>query len=261
MVHGEDVGFAGTAGERSHGEVDDVRTGRDSGEVAGNCVSGGIMGVELDLDFGRKNGSCLFDGFIDGCSGGGTGSVFESNRIKGNAAINDLLKSVDVELGSVGIGFGKIGSKTHHGNGHLMFETVFCNGAAGNFQVADVIESVKVTDGGDTVFLEEFCMKIDDIAGLGGKTHNVHTAGEGLQVHIGTHSSSPEIHHFKGIFLAVEIQTLETGAAADFNVGDPGIFSRCESRKEIFSFYAGSEAGLKTVSEGAIHKFYFFHKK
>ena len=92
-------------------------------------------------------------------------------------------------------------------------------------------------------------MEVDDVAGLAGKTDHVDTAGKSLQIDFRTDHFAAFIHHVKGIFLAVEVEALETGAAADFDVIDTGFDCGFESGQEVFSFDAGSEAGLETVPE------------
>lgn len=47
-------------------------------------------------------------------------------------------------------------------------------------QVVYVVQGIEVTDGGDAVLLEKFCMKVDHIAGLGVQPDYVDTPGEGL---------------------------------------------------------------------------------
>jgi hypothetical protein len=84
-------------------------------------------------------------------------------------------------------------------------------------------------------------MEIDDIGGLRGKTDDVDTTGEGLEVDVRTDGCTPEIHHFECIFLTVEVKALETGAAADFDVLDSSFSSCLQSGKKVVSFNTGSE--------------------
>ena len=109
------------------------------------------------------------------------------------------------------------------------------------------------------MLLEKFGMEIDDVAGLAGEADHVDTAGKGLQIDIGTDHFAALVHHIKGIFLAVEIETLETGTAADFKVIDTGFFGGLQRGQEVFGLNAGTNAGLETIPEGAIHKTDFFH--
>ena len=136
---------------------------------------------------------------------------------------------------------------------------MFGDATAGNSQVADVVESVEVTDGGNAVLLEQFGVQIDHVGGLADQTDNVGTAAQGLQVDIGTDHFAALVHHIKSIFLAVEIEALEAGTAADFDVVDTGFDRGVECGQEIVSFDAGSETGLESVTERAIHKFNFLH--
>ena len=222
------------------------------------------MGVELDFlgtgaVGGIQNGTGLLDGFENRGRSGGAGGILEGQAVKRNAGSDDFVQAVNVEFGGMGIGLVQRGSQTHHGHGDLMLQAVLGNGAAGDIQVADVVQSVKVTDGGDAVLLEKFGMEVDDIAGLAGETNHVHAAGEGLEVDFRTDGFPPEIHHFEGIFLAIEIESLKTGTAADFQMIDPGIHRRLESGQKIFGLDAGTEAGLESVTERTVHEFDFFH--
>ena len=264
MIHGQDVSFAGTAGEGSHSQVDDVRTAADGSQVTGNGATGGIVGVELDFfcadaEFVVQDLAGLFDGFINRGGRGGAGSIFECNAVKGDTAFDDFVQTVDIELRRMCIGFVQTGSQTHHSDGDLVFQTVGGDGFAGDFQVADVVQCVEVTDLSDTVFCKKFRMKVDDIGGLGGKTHHVDTAGKGLEVDIRTDDLAPFIHFFKSVFLRIEEKTLETGTAADFDVVDTGFCRSFQSGSKVFSFRTGSDARLEAVTEGAIHKFDLFH--
>ena len=153
----------------------------------------------------------------------------------------------------------QVRSQTHHGDGDLVFQSVFRNGASGNVQVADVVQSVEVADRGDAVFLEHLGMEVNDVGGLGRKSDHVDTAGKGLQIDIRADRFTPFVHHFESIFLAVEIESLEAGAAADFEICGAGFFGRDEGGQEVFGFHAGSETGLEAVAEGAIHVIDFFH--
>ena len=222
------------------------------------------MGVELDLFgtgaiVGIEDLTRHFDSFKNGGGSAGAGSIFESNAVKRNSGSEDLIQTVNVKLRSVGIGFSKVRSQSHQSNRDLMFQTVFGNGTTGNIEVAHVIERIEVTDSGNAVFLEKFGMQVDDVAGLAGKTDHVHAAGKSLQIDIRSDGFPPFIHHFKSIFLAVKIERLETGSAADFNVVDTGFHRGIKRGEEIFCFDPGTETGLESVTERAIHEFDFFH--
>jgi len=198
--------------------------------------------MELDLFVVSDQGARHFDGFVNRRRGGGSGSVFECDAVKRNIAGEDLFQAVDVELRGVRIGFVQVRSESHHGDGDLMFESVFCDGFPGDVEVADVIESIEVADGGHSVFFEELGVEVDNVAGLGGETDYVDAAGEGLEVDVGTDGRAPFVHHFKGVFLAVEIEALEACAAADFDVVDAGFDSGFESGEEIIGFDTCAEA-------------------
>ena len=143
-----------------------------------------------------------------------------------------------------------------------MLQTVFGDRSAGNFQIAHVVERVEIPDRGDAVLLEKLRVQVDDVAGLTGKTHHIDAAGKRLQIHSGSNridAGSPAIHFLKGIFLSVEKEALETGAAADLDIVDAGFDRRFESGEKVIGFDPSAEAGLKTVPERTIHEFDFFH--
>ena len=160
----------------------------------------------------------------------------------------------------MGVGFVEPGGEAHHGDGDLVLQAVRGDGAAGDVEVADVVQGVEVADRGDAVLLEHLRVELDDVGGLGGEADHVHAAGERLQVHVRTDRGAPLVHHFERVFLAVEIEGLETGAAADFDVVDAGLHRRVEGGEEVIGFDTGAEAGLESVAEGAVHEFDFFHK-
>ena len=265
VVHGENVGLAGAAGERSHGEVDHVRAGGDGGPVAGDGHAGGVMRVELDFlgadaEFLVEDGAGGLDRVEHGLRRGGAGGVLEREAVERDAGLDDLVQAVFVELRGVRVGLVESGSQAHHGDGDLVLQAVRGDGAAGDVEVADVVQGVEVADRGDAVLLEHLRVELDDVGGLGGEADHVHAAGERLQVHVRTDRGAPLVHHLERVFLAVEIERLETGAAADFDVVDAGLHRRVEGGKEVIGFDTGAEAGLESVAEGAVHEFDFFHK-
>jgi hypothetical protein len=93
---------------------------------------------------------------------------------------------------------------------------------------------------------------------LGVETDDVDAAGEGLEVGIGTGDFAEAVHHVEGVFVAVEVERLEAGAAAGFEVRDAGIDAGLDGRHEILGEDAGAVAGLKTVAKGGAHDFYLF---
>ena len=54
----------------------------------------------------------------------------------------------------------------HDGNAHLMFETGIDNTLAAVDEIFDVVQGVEITNSGHPVFLEQFGMETDDVAGL-----------------------------------------------------------------------------------------------
>ena len=217
------------------------------------------MGMELNSDLGRKNLAGFLDGFINRLRSRRPGSILERQRIERNTVLEDLFESVDVECGAVRITVVKSRRKSHQSNSDLMFESGIGNAAAGVGKIADVIQGVEVADRGDAVFLEKDGMQVDDVTGLGAEPDHVHTTGESLEIDVAADHFAAFVHHIECIFLAVEIERLETGAAADLEIGGSGFFCRLEGGKEILCFHACAETGLESVTERAIHVIDLFH--
>ena len=109
------------------------------------------------------------------------------------------------------------------------------------------------------MLLEEFRVQFDDVARLRGEADHIDAAGEGLEIHVRADHFAAAVHHFERIFLAVEIEDLEAGSAADFDIIDPGLDRRIERGQEIIGLDTGAEAGLEAVTERAIHELDFLH--
>ncbi|MPM70918.1 hypothetical protein SDC9_117879 [bioreactor metagenome] len=261
MPHHEDIGFAGAAGHRAHRQVDDVGAGFDRSHVAGHRAAGGIMGVELNIDFVAEQRAGLLDGFVNDGRGGGSGRILERHTVKRNAVIENVFQGIDIEFRRVGIAFGKAGRQAHHGHRDLMLAAVFGDAAAGNREVAHIIERIEVADGGDAVLFEQFGVQIDHVGGLADQADDVGAAAQRLQIDLRTDHFTALVHHIEGIFLTIEVKALKPGAAADFEVVDPGLPGRRQRGQEIFGFDARTDAGLEAVPEGAVHETHFFHCK
>ena len=223
------------------------------------------MGVERNalavvaLEFGIENFTRLLDRLVDGLRGRGAGGVLEREAVEGHPAGENLLQAVDVEFRRVRIRFVEVRGEAHHGDGRLVLEAVLRDVLAGGGQVAHVVQSVEVADGGDAVLLEEFRVQFDDVARLRGEADHIDAAGEGLEIHVRADHFAAAVHHFERIFLAVEIEALEAGSAADFDIIDPGLDRRIERGQEIIGLDTGAEAGLEAVTERAIHELDFLH--
>jgi hypothetical protein len=251
VPQGGHVGLAGAAGCRSHGAVDLIRAGLDGGEVADGADTGGLMGVENDLGITRQHLTSHGDGFVDLLWNGGTGRILKADAIERNARIENILEGLLVELD--GVGPFASGRQLHHGHADFVLQTMIGDGPAGVDQVVGVVEGVKVSDGGDPVFLEHLGVKIDDVARLGIQSHYVDPAGEGLELGVGTGRYTELVHHVEGRFVAVEERSLEARAAARFKMGLSGFNAGLNGRQEIFGEYASAVNGLEAVAERGVH--------
>ncbi len=72
-------------------------------------------------------------------------------------------------------------------------------------QVIHVVQRVKISDGGNSVLLEQLRMHLDDIPRLRLQTDDVHAPGKGLQIRGRAGGSPHAIHHLEGVFIAVEV--------------------------------------------------------
>ena len=97
-------------------------------------------------------------------------------------------------------------------------------------------------------------MHLDDIAGLRFETDDVDAASQSLQVRIGPGGGPKRIHHLEGVFVAVEIERLITGAAPRFKILNARIPCRFDSWEEIGSKHPRSKNGLESVSKRRAHE-------
>jgi hypothetical protein len=126
-------------------------------------------------------------------------------------------------------------------------------------QVVYIVECIEVTDGGDTMFLEQLGMHLDNVAWLGVQSNNIDPSGEGLQVGVWACYPSEFVHHVESVFIGIEVQRLEPGTAACLEVTDSGIAGSFDCRHEILGEYSGSVDRLESVSESRTHKINLFH--
>jgi hypothetical protein len=66
--------------------------------------------------------------------------------------------------------------------------------------------------------------------------------------------SAELVHHVEGVFLAVEVAGLETGAAAGLEPADAGVVGGLDGRHEVSGEDAGPVDGLEAVAEGGAHE-------
>jgi len=106
-------------------------------------------------------------------------------------------------------------------------------------------------------------MQLDDIAGLGIETNDIHPARQGLEIDPGPDRLPEFVHHVEGILVRIKYGGLEHGAAARLKVIDPRLNGRLYSRHEIITEDARSVNGLEAVPESRDHHIYSFlcHKQ
>jgi hypothetical protein len=121
----------------------------------------------------------------------------------------------------------------HHGDNYLVIQSMVSNSFSGVFKIADIIERVKVSDGGHAVFFEHFGMKIDDISGALAQGNDVDSASKGLQSNIRSDFAPETVHHVKGRFTAVKEKGLKPGPASRFDIGNTGIHGSFDRREKI----------------------------
>ncbi len=132
------------------------------------------------------------------------------------------------------------------------------DGATGVDEVVDVIEGIKIPNGGDAVLLEHFGMQIDDVPRLGIEGDHVDATGKGLEVCIGSGLFTEGVHHVEGTFVTIKEEALETGPASSFEVSNACISCGFHSGHEVRSQNSGSISTLKTITESRDHDINFF---
>ena len=147
----------------------------------------------------------------------------------------------------------------HHGHDDFVFQSCVGDALAGVDEVVDVVEGVEVTNTGHAVLLEHVGMELDHVARLRGEGHHVDTAGEGLQADVRADHATEFVHHVEGVFAAVLVKGLETGATTSFKVGDAGLAGSFDSGHEVLGEDTGTENRLETIAERGILELDLFH--
>ena len=83
--------------------------------------------------------------------------------MEGDTGINDLFQSVYVEFRGVRACASR--RQIHHGYNNLVVQSMVSYALPGVLQIADIIECVKVSDGGYAMFFKHFGVQINDIPG------------------------------------------------------------------------------------------------
>ena len=122
-------------------------------------------------------------------------------------------------------------------------------------EVPDVVERVEVSDGSHAVLFEHPGMQIDDIPWLLTECHNVDAPGQSLEIALRANFLPESVHHVERGFVAVEEQTLETGAATSLEMRDPSFRAGLHCREEIACQHPGAIHGLKSIAKGSVHEF------
>ena len=107
------------------------------------------------------------------------------------------------------------------------------------------------------MFGEQLRMQPNDVTRLRIEADDTDAAGQRLQVCCRPGGGPEAVHHGKGIFLAVEIQRLETSPASRLKMVDPGVAGGFEGWQEIGCQHARAIDGLKAVAERGAHEVYF----
>ena len=104
------------------------------------------------------------------------------------------------------------------------------------------------------MFGEQLGVQPDDVTRLRVEADDVHAARQRLQIRLRTGSCPEAVHHRESVLSTVEVERLEAGAAAGFEVVDPGIPCRFEGGQEVGRQNARSVDGLKAVAERGAHE-------
>jgi len=137
MPHGDDVGLAGAAGNRHHGQVDLVGTCLEGAHVLLDANSGGIMAVEYNVHVLAQHLAGALDGFVDVRRSGGAAGILETDGLEFNAGIKNLLEGCFIEVGVVCAGASR--GKAHHGNNHFVSQSGIDDGSAAVDEVVDIV--------------------------------------------------------------------------------------------------------------------------
>ena len=153
------------------------------------------------------------------------------------------------------------GRQFHHRHHHLVVQPRVVDALTAPDQVADVVESVEVADGGHAVLLEHVGVQLDDVARLGLERDHADAAGEGLEVGIRPGGGPEGVHDVERVFAAVEIGGLEHGPAARLQMADPAFLRReLDDGQVVLGKHPGPVDGLEPVPEGGEHEFDLLHR-
>ncbi len=212
MPHDQDVGLAGAAAAGRHRQVDRVGAGIERRFVGKHTHARRFMRVKVDEGVGRQHLAGLANRFVDLGGNGRSRSVLEADRIKGNLGVKNFLQRRRVERGIVRADASW--RQLHQRDANLVLEPGVDDALAAVNQVVDIIERIEVSNRGHAVLLEQIGMQLDDVARLRIEADDVHAAGKRLQIGVRTGGLPKRIHHVERIFVAIEIQRLESRAAA-----------------------------------------------
>ena len=109
------------------------------------------------------------------------------------------------------------------------------------------------------MLLEHVGMELDHIARLRSEGDHVDTTSESLEADLRTDNATEFIHHVECVFTAVLIESLETGAATCFEVGDASLDGCFNCRHEVFHEHACAEDGLEAITERGVLEQNLFH--
>ena len=101
-------------------------------------------------------------------------------------------------------------------------------------------------------------MQLDDIARLRLQADDINSARQGLQVGVGAGHFAEGIGHREGVFVTIEVEGLETRAAAGFEVVYTSVLGRGDGGQEIGGKDPRSVDRLEAVAESSAHKANFF---
>jgi len=210
------------------------------------------MGVELDVRALGQHSAGLNDGFENGGRYRRARRVLETDRVEGDVGVEDGAQGLGVERGVVRPYASR--RQGHHGHADLVFESGLDDTPARVHQVLHIVEGVEVADRRNPVFGEQLGVQPDDVTRLRVEADDVHAARQRLQIRLRTGSCPETVHHRESVLSTVEVERLEAGAAAGFEVVDPGIPCRFEGGQEVGRQNARSVDGLKAVAERGAHE-------
>ena len=152
------------------------------------------------------------------------------------------------------VGTGAARRQFHQGDADLVFEPGIHNALPRVDEVIDVVERVEIADGRDAVLFEELGVELDDVARLRFEADHVDSPRQGLEFGVWAGRCAKGVHRGKGVFATVEVERLETSAAAGLKVVDASFLGRGDGRQKIGRENARAINRLEAVAEGGTHK-------